>query len=137
MRRFAPLLLIGAVALFVFPLLNRSTSGLSGSEKANRAMHAMALIDGGEVKYAAAHNQRYTDHLADLLPLSKGLGAALAIGLLVQLDVSSDGHTYLRRVQSEHLSLVRARTGPKLTTSSCLVVKKAKGVACPKPKKKA
>jgi hypothetical protein len=136
MRRFAPLLLIGAVALFIFPLLNRSSSGLSGSEKANRAMRAMALIDAGEVRYAAGHGRRYTEHLADLLPLSKGLGASLSVGLLVQLDVSSDARTYLGRVQSENLSLVRARTGPKLTTSSCLVVKKAKGVACPKAKKK-
>ncbi len=135
MRRFAPLLLIGAVALFVFPLLNKSSKGLSGSKKAERTMRAMALIDGGEVRYAAAHGRRYTTHLADLLPLSKGLGAALSIGLSVQLDVSSDGRTYLARVQSDNLSLVRARTGPKLTTSSCLVLKKAKGVECPKAKK--
>jgi hypothetical protein len=130
MRRFAPLLLIGAVALFVFPLLNRSHKGLSSSEKADRTFSAMRLIDSGEQRYAAAHGRRYTEHLADLLPLSKGLGATLAIGLAISLDVSSDGRTYLARVESDVLSLVRARSGSKLTTTSCLVLK-GKGVKCP------
>ncbi len=134
MRRFAPLLLILAVVFFLVPLLTRSHKGsLSSSDKAKRALSAITRIDAGERAYTGAHG-RYSPHLADLLTSAKGLGDDLATGLTVQLDVSSDGNTYLAQVESEVLGLVRARTGPKLTTDTCVVLKKGSGVKCPEVK---
>ncbi len=131
MRRFAPLLLILAVVFFLVPLLTRSHKGsLSAKEKATRALSAIARIDAAERVYTGARG-RYTSHLADLVTRSKGLGDDLATGLTVELDVSSDGHTYLAQVAGEFLGLVRARTGPKLSTDTCVVLKKASGVKCP------
>ena len=130
MRRFAPLLLIVAVLFIVLPLLRHShKAGLSNADKAQRTKQTLALIDAAEQRYATSHN-RYTAHLADLVPTSKGLAGDLAIGIATQLDVSSNGHTYLAQVESDVLSLVRARTGPKLDADSCLILKKSSGVNC-------
>lgn len=130
LRRFAPLLLIVAVLFVVLPLLRHShKSGLSDADKAQRTKQALALIDAGEQRYATSHD-RYTAHLADLVPTSKALAGDLAIGIATELDISSSGHTYLARVESDVLSLVRARTGPKLNVDSCLILKKSSGVNC-------
>ena len=136
MRRLAPLLAIVLLLFILLPLLRGSkSSGLSGKERSIRTKHALALIDAAEVAYRSDHH-RYTDHLADLLGSSKGLAPDLAV-VTVRLDASSNGGTYVAQVASDVLSVVRSRTGAKITGSSCLVVKRGSGVKCgpetPKP----
>ena len=129
-RRFAPLLLIGLLLLVVVPLLRRShTSGLSDADRATATKAALRAIDRGEVGYRAAHG-RFTSHLADLVAGDKKLAGDLALGLAVELDVGSDGNSYLVQVQSSVLSLVRARTGSRITANNCQIVKKGSGVDC-------
>jgi len=61
------------------------------------------------------------------------LASDLAIGLSVQLDVSTNGQSFLVRVASDVLSLVRARSGAKVTAQNCLILKSGSGVKCPAP----
>jgi hypothetical protein len=132
-QRFLPILLIAAVLLFLLPTLFRKhSSGPSTSTRATQTIDAMTLIDKGEQAYKAAHS-RYTSHLADLLPISPRLASDLAIGLAVQLDVSTDGHGFLAQVGNDVLSLVRARKDNQVTAQSCLILKSGSGVACPPP----
>jgi hypothetical protein len=129
-RRYLPLLLIAFLLVFLLPTLLRkkTTSGSSASTRAARTIEAMNLIDKGERAYLAAHG-RFTPHLADLL--TARLANDLAIGLVVQLDVASDGQRYLAQVESDVLGLVRARTGAQVSAQSCLVLKSGSGVSCP------
>ena len=132
-QRFLPLILIAALAVFVLPtVLKKHKSGPSASTRATQTIDAMNLIDKGEQSYKAAHT-RFTPHLADLLTTSARLASDLAIGLSVQLDVSTDGQTFLARVSSDNLSLVRARSGSKVTVQSCRILKSGSGVKCPAP----
>ena len=132
-QRFLPLILIAALAIFVLPtVLKKHKSGPSASTRATQTIDAMILIDKDEQSYKAAHS-RFTPHLADLLTTSTRLGSDLAIGLSVQLDVSTDGQTFLARVSSDNLSLVRARSGSKVTVQSCRILKSGSGVKCPAP----
>ena len=132
-QRFLPIVLIGALAIFVLPaVLKKHPSGLSASTKATTTLDAMNLIDKAEQRYSAAHSS-FTPHLADLVGTSSRLRNDLAIGLTVQLDVSTDGKSFVARVVSDNLSLLRIRTGDKLTAQNCLVLKKGKGVKCPLP----
>jgi hypothetical protein len=131
-RRFLPLLLIGLFALVIVPTLlkKKASSGPSTSTRATQTIKAMNLIDKGEQTYKTAHGA-YTAHLADLLALSHGLASDLVIGLTVQLDAGSDGQSFYARVESDVLSIVRARSGKKLIADSCLVLKSGSGVKCP------
>ena len=134
-KRFLPFVLIAVVFLFLVPtLLKKHASGPSTSTRATQTIDAMNLIDKGEQGYRAAHG-RFTSHLADLLPLRKQLAGDLAIGLSVQLDPSTDGQSFLAQVASDVLSLVRARSGNKVTAQSCLILKSGSGVTCPAPAK--
>jgi len=128
-RRYAPFILIAILLLFLLPVLrgSKSSSTLSSKDRAARTRDAVSKIDSGEQAYRTAHG-RYTSHLADLVASTKGLGGDLAIGLSVQLDVSTDGQTYVAQVTSDVLSFVRGRTRGKITTSSCLRLKS--GVDC-------
>src|SRR5713101_1116238 len=122
-KRFLPIVLIAVVFLFLVPtLFKKHTSGASTSTRATQTIDAMNLIDKGEQGYKAAHG-RFTSHLADLLPLRKQLASDLAIGLSVQLDASTDGQSFLAQVASDVLSLVRARSGVKITAQSCLILR--------------
>ena len=126
-----PILLIGFVLLFILPTLlkkKNSSATASTSTQSAQTIEAMNLIDKGEQRYFSAHG-RFTPHLADLL--TPRLATDLAIGLGVQLDVGTGGQNYLAQVQSDVLSLVRARNNTKLTAQSCLVVKSGSGVHCP------
>lgn len=128
-----PVLLIAFVLLFILPtLLKKKTSGASASAGTRAALTigAMTLIDKGEQRYFAAHG-RFTPHLADLL--TSRLASDLATGVMVQLDVGSDGRRYLAQVESDVLNLVRGRNDGEVTAQSCLVVKSGSGVACPPP----
>jgi hypothetical protein len=130
-RRFMPIILLVALGLFVLPsLLKKHHSGPTGNTKATQTIGAMNLIDKGERGYLASHS-RFTPHLADLLTPKSQLANDLAIGLDVKLDVSTDGQSFLAEVASDTLSLVRARTGGKLTAQSCLILKSGSGVNCP------
>jgi hypothetical protein len=132
-QRFLPLVLIALVAFFFVPaLLKKHTSGPSASTRATQTIDAMNLIDKGEQGYKTAHG-RFTPHLADLLPLNTRLASDLAIGLGVQLDVSTNGQRFLAQVASNVLSLVRARNAGKVTAQSCLILKSGSGVKCPAP----
>ena len=134
-RRFLPFVLIALVFLFIVPtLFKKHASGPSTSTRAKQTIDAMNLIDKAEQSYRDAHG-RFTSHLADLLPLRKQLASDLAIGLSVQLDASTNGQSFLARVASDVLSLVRARDGNKVTAQSCLILKSGSGVACPAPAK--
>jgi hypothetical protein len=130
-QRFLPFILIAFVLLFVLPaILKKHSSGPNTKTRATDTVGAMRLIDQGEQGYKAAHG-RYTSHLADLVPGHPQLATDLSVGLDVQLDTSTDGQSYLARVSSDVFSLVRARTGTKVTAKSCLVLKSGSGVDCP------
>jgi hypothetical protein len=130
-RRFLPLVLVVVFAALIVPtLLHRSKSGLRASDKTTRTIDAIRLIDSGEQDYKTGHG-RYTQHLADLVSANPKLAGDLAIGIDVRLDVSTDGDSYLAQVASDVLSLVRARTGTKLTAHNCVVLKNSSGVHCP------
>jgi hypothetical protein len=130
-QRFLPFILIAFVLLFVLPaILKKHSSGPNAKTRATDTIGAINLIDQGEQAFKAAQG-RYTAHLADLVPGHKQLAADLAIGLDVSLDTSTDGQSYLARVSSDIFSLVRARTGTKITAKSCLVLKSGSGVNCP------
>ncbi len=132
LQRFLPVILLVAVLLFVLPALfkKKHTSGPSTSTKAAQTIDAMNLIDKGEQTYKS-EQRRFTPHLADLLTTNTRLANDLAIGLSVELDVSSDGESFFARVAGENLSLVRARSGSKLTAQSCVILKSGSGVKCP------
>ena len=131
MQRFLPFILIAFVLLFVLPaILKKHSSGPNAKTRATDTIGAINLIDQGEQTFKAAQG-RYTEHLADLVPGHKQLAADLAIGLTVSLDASTDGQSYLARVSSDIFSLVRARTGPKVTAKSCVMLKSGSGVNCP------
>src|SRR5262249_24336502 len=132
-QRFLPVILIGALLVFVLPaVLKKHKSGPSASTRTTQTIDAMNLIDRGEQGYKAAHG-RFTPQLADLLSTGSRLASDLAIRISVELDVSTDGKGFLARVASENLSLVRARSGSKVTAESCLILKSGSGVKCPAP----
>src|SRR5216684_59204 len=132
-QRFLPFVLIAVVLFFVLPArLKKHNSGPSAGTRAAQTIDAMNLIDEGEQRYKTAHG-RFTPHLADLLPLNTRLASDLAIRLGVQLDVSSNGQSFLAQVGSDVLSLVRARSDNKVTAQSCLILKSGSGVKCPAP----
>ena len=132
-QRFLPLILIAALAIFVLPaLLRKHKSGPSASTRATQTIDAMNLIDKGEQSYKTAHGH-FTPHLADLLPTHTRLAGDLAIGLAVQLDVSTNGQSFVAQVASDLLSLVRARSAGKVTAQGCRVLKSGSGVKCPAP----
>ncbi len=131
-RRFLPLIALALFAVLILPsILHGKKSGTtSASTRATETRAALELIDTGEQAYKTAHS-RYTERVADVL--TPKLAADLALGLAVDLGVSTDGQTYYSRVTSDVLSLVRARRGDKQIADSCIVVKSGKGVKCPVP----
>ena len=132
-RRFLPLIIVGAFLILVLPTLLKKKHTGSTSSAATRATQTIAaanLIDKGEQSYRAAHGG-YTQHLADILALEPRLANNLVIGLAVQLDAGSNGQTFYSRVESDVLSLVRARNGTKLVANKCLILKSGSGVKCP------
>jgi len=131
-RRFLPLIALALFAVLILPsILHKKSSGTtSAGTRATSTIAALKLIDTGEQAYKSA-NGRYTEHAADVL--TPELADDLALGLAVDLNVSTDGQTYYVRVVSDVLSLVRARRGGKQIADSCVVIKSSKGVKCPAP----
>ena len=134
LRRYLPLVLAAAFLLILLPTVfkKKSSAGPNTATRATQTIDAMRLIDRSEQSYKAQHGG-YTSHLADLLAGDKGLAGDLVIGIAVQLDAGANGQTFFAQVESDVLSLVRARSGKKLIANSCLVVKRASGVKCPAP----
>ncbi len=135
MRKYLPLILIAFVAIFLLPqLLNRGSKSktLSAEDRAALTRDAIERIDRGERKYLASHGQ-YTSNLSDLVAGDRLLARDLTIGLAVEIDVGADGKNYLVRASSDVLGLARARTGEKVTATSCRVLKSSSGVKCPEP----
>lgn len=128
-RKFLPLIALALFAVLVLPsILNGKKSGTtSASARAAGTTAALNLVDTGEQAYKAAHS-RYTERVADIL--TPELADDLALGLAVDLGVSTDGQTYYARVASDVLSLVRARKGEQRIANSCVVIKSSKGVKC-------
>ena len=119
-----------AAVLFIVPALTKKHSGPSGATKATMTLDALNRVGEGEKRYLGTH-ARYTAHVADLISLEPTLAADLTT-VRIQLDVSSDGKTFLAQASSDVLSLVRSRDATKVLASSCTVLKSGKGVDCPK-----
>jgi hypothetical protein len=136
-QRFLPLLLIVFVLLFIVPAIlhkkSSSAGSLTASELSTQTIGAMSIVDKTEGVFRTAHRS-YSPHVADLLTIDRGLGTALGDGVVVSLDVSSNGQTYYAQVASSVIGLVRARTAGKLILKNCLVIKSSSGVACPAAK---
>ena len=131
MRRLMPMFAILAAVLFIVPALTKKhSSGPTSSTKAMTTLQALNRVDKSEQRYLGTH-ARYTSHVADLVSLAPSLAADLAV-VRIQLDVSSDGKSFLAQVSSDVLSFVRSRDTTKVTADSCTVLKSGKGVGCPK-----
>ena len=134
MRRFLPIALIAFAALFILPQLfhHSSTKTLTSKDRAVLTRDAMLRIDKAE-KAAFASNGRYVDNIADLAVADKVLARELTVPLAVDLDVGTGGKTYIVRVTSDVLAVDRARSGAKVVSSNCRVLKSSGGVKCPEP----
>ena len=73
----------------------------------------------------------YTASLADLVARDKVLASELTVPLDVTLDVGANGKSYVATLTSDVFSVSRARSGEKLTSSSCREVKSTRGIDCP------
>jgi hypothetical protein len=132
-QRFLPLLLIVFFLLFIVPALlhhSSSSKGLSASELSSQTIGAMTIVDRTETAFRAAHKS-YSRNVADLLTLDNKLGTPLGNGVVVALDVSTNGQAYYATVASSVIALNRARNDGRLILKSCLVLKSGSGVACP------
>jgi hypothetical protein len=130
-QRFLPFIVIAFILLFILPaILKKHSSGPSTKTRAQDTVQALSLLDKGEQAFKVAHG-KYTSHLADLVPGHPLLAADIGVGLDVRLDASTDGQSYLAQVSSDIFSLVRARTGTKVTAKSCRILKTGSGVDCP------
>jgi len=135
MRRFLPILLIAFAALFILPQIFKhkgSSTTLSAKDRSAMTQDAMNRIDRAQ-KSAFATAGKYTDNLADLVVADKVLGQELTVPLTVDLDVGTGGKSYVGRVSSDVIAVQRTRSGPRVVSSSCRVLKRASGVDCPKP----
>ena len=131
LARYLPLILIAFFVLLIVPTLlkKKHTTGPNAGTRAAQTIDAMNRIDAGEQGYRKAHGA-YTSHLADLIPGSHGLARDLVIGIGVELDAGTGGRSFYARVESDVLSLVRARDGTKLVARTCVVLKSSSGVKC-------
>ena len=133
LRRYLPFVLIAFFLLLVLPSLFKKSSNsttASSAVQSAETVKAINLVDRSEQLYQAAHG-RYTAQVADLLVQESALAQDLVNGLVIQLDVSTDGRSYYALVQSPVLSILRARHDGKIAAESCVVVKSGTGVSCP------
>jgi hypothetical protein len=134
----SPFLIIIALVfllLIVLPLLNRkSGSGLNDSERAQRTQEAIDRVVRAEGEYAKANGNLYTEHIADLIPLTQGKRVTLADdltdGFAIQLDAGADRKTYFVQVSSTVLILSRTFKNGARVSSSCLSLKNAGDKYC-------
>ena len=132
MRRFLPILLIAFAALFILPQLFKGSGGsksLSTKNRGQLTLDAIGRIDQLQQKEFKSGG-KYTDDLAQLAARDKVLASELTIPLVVDLNVSGTGKSYLAHVSSDIVSAVISRTGPTVFRS-CRVLKSRTGVDCP------
>ena len=135
-RRYLPLIILAFAALFILPqFLNRGKSSktLSSDNRAALTLDAVNRIDRAEAMVLAA-NGSYTGNLSELVQRDKQLAVDLTVPLIVEIDVGTDGKSYLVRVSSDVISFARARANGKITAANCRELKK--DVDCPEPAKK-
>jgi hypothetical protein len=133
----SPFLIIIALVfllLIVLPLLNRrSSSGLTDSERAERTQETLDRVTAAEKRYYAA-NKRYTEHIADLVPLTPKrritLVDDLSDGFAILLDAGQAGKTYLVQVGSTVLTLNKVFKNGTQIAASCLSLKNAGDKYC-------
>ena len=65
--------------------------------------------------------------------LDRAIGPLLGSGILVSLNTSANSQTYFAQIASAVISYTRGRTGGKLITHTCLVLKAGSGVSCTPP----
>ena len=134
-QRLLPILLVIFLLLFVLPAIlkhHSSSNHLTSKELSQETIASTAAVDRLERDFRAEHHG-YTDRVADLLAADHSLGKPLGDGVVIALDVSTDKQTYYAEVASTVISLTRARTGDKVISKTCIVVKSASGVDCPTP----
>src|SRR4051795_12099759 len=131
MRRFLPILLIAFAALFILPQLfkGKGSKTLSTKDRGRLTLDAVGRIDRAQQR-AFSTGGKYSSDLAVLAARDKVLASELTIPLLVDLDVSDNGKTYLARVSSDIVSTVVSRAGPTVFRS-CRVLKSRTGIDCP------
>jgi hypothetical protein len=131
MRRFLPILLIAFAALFILPQLFKGSGSKSVSTKdrGRLTLDAIDRIDRGEQRQLASTG-KYTADLATLVAADKVLASQLTIPLTVDLDVGSNGKTYLARVSSDIVSAAVSRRGAQVVRS-CRILRSRTGVNCP------
>ena len=134
MRRFLPILLIAFAALFILPQLfkGKSSKTLSSKDRATMTKDAIERVDRAEQK-AFSTGGRYTGNLADLVVGDKVLARELTVPLTIDIDVGAGGRSYVARVSSDVISVIRARSGTKVVARSCRVLKSSSSVKCPEP----
>lgn len=131
MRRFLPIILIVFVGLFALQFLNKGKGKtLSASNRGTLTLDAIIRVDRAEQKLFATGG-KYTASIAELATADKVLASELTIPLDVTLDVGADGKSYVAVLTSDVFSVSRARSGDKLTSSSCREVKATRGIDCP------
>jgi hypothetical protein len=133
LRRYLPFILIGVLVITVLPSLFKKHSGSTNSH-ATKTLDALHVIDRAQQRRFAA-GDGYTSHLTDLIVKGNGLAVDLALPVLVQLDAPANGKSYVVQVESDVLSLVRARRDGKLVADTC-GVRSGSGVKCPAPASK-
>ena len=126
LQKFLPFILIIFFLLFVVPSVLHHGSKSKGTSLSTLTLNTVNLVDKAEKGYRAAH-KGYTPNIADLLALDRALGPLLGSGILVSLNTSSNSQTYFAQVASTVISYTRGRTGDKLITHTCLVLKSGIG----------
>jgi hypothetical protein len=132
LQKFLPFILIIFFLLFVVPSVLHHGSKSKGTSLSTQTLNTVNLVDKAEKGYRAAHTG-YTPNIADLLVVDRALGPLLGSGILVSLSTSSNSQTYFAQVASTVISYTRGRTGDKLITHTCLVLKSGNGVSCTPP----
>ncbi len=127
-------MLIAFAALFILPQLfkGKGSKTLSSKNRGALTRDAMLRIDKAE-QAAFAADGKYTDNVADLVVADKVLARELTVPLIIDLNVGSDGKSYVVRISSDIVALARARSGDKVVSSNCRVVKSRSGFKCPVP----
>jgi hypothetical protein len=133
MRRFLPILLIAFAALFILPQLFKGGGGgsktLSTKDRGRLTLDAIERIDRAQQRTFASTGS-YTADLTALVARDEVLGGELTIPLAVDLDVGTNGKSYLARVSSDVVSTAWSRRGATVFRS-CRVLKSRTGIDCP------
>jgi hypothetical protein len=132
LRRYLPFILLALLALFILPQLFNGSGGgktLSTNDRAALAFDAIDRIHFRELDYRKA-NAKFSNRLADLVALDPILAQDLQGGFAVDLDASLDGKTYLARLTSDTVALVRTN---RVRDRICRILRSNVDFSCDKP----